>query len=62
MGHRELKGALDSGAIRLEGPPHFTREFPSWLLLNDFARIALPAEPLKPPAPKKARAKGRAAL
>jgi DNA-binding HxlR family transcriptional regulator len=64
MGHRELAEALGSGAIRLEGPSHFTQEFPGWLLLNDFARIELPKEPRKErPATKRApRAKGRAAL
>lgn len=42
MGERSPKEAVASGAIELKGPPALTRAFPSWLLLNVFASVALP--------------------
>jgi DNA-binding HxlR family transcriptional regulator len=39
MGHRDLKEALRSGAIQLDGPPKLTRAFPGWLLLNPLAKV-----------------------
>jgi hypothetical protein len=39
MGHRDLKEALRSGAIQLEGPAKLARAFPGWLLLNPLAKV-----------------------
>lgn len=43
MGHRDLREALRSNAIELQGPPPLVRAFPSWLLLNVFASVERPA-------------------
>jgi DNA-binding HxlR family transcriptional regulator len=42
MGHRDLREALRSNAIELQGQPPLIRAFPSWLLLNTFASVELP--------------------
>ncbi len=39
MGYRDLKEALRSKAIELEGPSQLTRAFPTWLLLNPLAKV-----------------------
>jgi DNA-binding HxlR family transcriptional regulator len=44
MGHRDLREALRSHAIELQGQPRLVRAFPSWLLLNTFASVELPSE------------------
>lgn len=43
MGYRDLKEALRTKAIELDGPPQLRRAFPSWLLLNPLAKVQ-PAE------------------
>jgi DNA-binding HxlR family transcriptional regulator len=45
MGHSELKEALKSKAIRLDGSPQLVREFPKWLKLNVFAPVERPVQP-----------------
>jgi len=37
MGATTFAAALRSGGLRIEGPRHFTRSFPSWFLLSAFA-------------------------
>ena len=44
MGYRDLKEALRSKAIELEGPSQLTRAFPSWLLLNPLAKVPAVAD------------------
>ena len=39
MGNRDLREALRSGALKLEGPSSLVRAFPSWLLLSTFSRV-----------------------
>jgi DNA-binding HxlR family transcriptional regulator len=43
MGHSELKQALKSKAITLDGAPQLVRDFPKWLKLNVFAPVERPA-------------------
>ncbi|MBX3192819.1 MAG: helix-turn-helix transcriptional regulator [Labilithrix sp.] len=40
LGERSFADALESGAIRLEGPPKLVRAFPAWLQLSKFAGVA----------------------
>lgn len=39
MGNRDLREALRSGAMKLDGAPGLVRAFPNWLLLNTFAPV-----------------------
>jgi hypothetical protein len=42
MGDRNAAEALANGAIELQGPPGLVRAFPTWLLLNTFAKVNRP--------------------
>lgn len=42
MGRRALEEAVQSGVVRIEGPPAVRRDFPSWLKLSTFAQNARP--------------------
>ena len=46
IGRASFDGAVDDGAIRLDGPPDLVRAFPSWLWPSHFARYARPAPSL----------------
>lgn len=54
IGRASFGGAVDDGAIRLEGSPELVRAFPSWLWPSQFARYIRPTpihstEPAAPP-------------
>jgi len=44
IGRASFDGAVDDGAIRLDGPPDLVRAFPSWLWPSHFARYVRPAQ------------------
>jgi DNA-binding HxlR family transcriptional regulator len=55
MGDRDVRDALRAGAIDLKGAPELTAEFPSWLLLSEFAKVS----PAVPPPASRATARTR---
>jgi len=38
-GHLDVRDVIAAGQITLGGSPELTRSFPSWLLLNAFAKV-----------------------
>ena len=43
IGRASFEGAVDEGAIKLDGPPELVRAFPSWLWPSHFAKFVRPA-------------------
>lgn len=64
MGDRKVTEEIERGSIKLEGTPHLTRNFPSWLMLSPFAKVERardrPAATATPPEPKPKRRAARA--
>jgi DNA-binding HxlR family transcriptional regulator len=60
LGRARFADAVESGYIRLDGPPDLVRAFPTWLGVTRFARYALP-QPLGPGAPRVPLPKGATA-